>query len=106
MRIVELIVFGLATWRIASLLVNEDGPWFMFYRLRERVGIGHDAQRRILTIPDRFLAQVLSCVWCCSIWVGFGWLGFWWLFPEVVLKLATAFSFSAVAIMIEKWVRG
>jgi len=103
--VTELVIFGLATWRIASLLVQEDGPFYMFYRLREKVGIGHDENRKVFMIPDRFFAQVLSCVWCSSIWVGFGWLAFWLWTPEIALKIAAAFSFSTVAIMIDRWVK-
>ena len=70
MTLVELIVFGLATWRISSLLVDEPGPFRMFIRLRELVGITHDADDNVEMIPGGLLPGILSCVWCCSMWVG------------------------------------
>jgi len=101
---IELIVYSLATWRIASLLVNETGPGNMFLKLRERVGIRHDSSGNVAAIQDGFLAGVFSCVWCCSVWVGFGWMIAGWIYPLIALKLATAFSFSAGAIVVQRWV--
>ena len=101
---IELIVYMLATWRIASLLVNEAGPGNIFLKLRERVGIGHDSSGNVAAIPDGFFPGVLACVWCCSIWVGFGWMIFGWIYPLIALKVATAFSFSAGAIVIQRWI--
>lgn len=43
----------LATWRLTSLLVQEDGPARLFARLRAFSTFG----------------GVLECVWCCSVWV-------------------------------------
>jgi len=102
---VEFLVFGLATWRASSLLVNEDGPWKVFFRLRKLAGIQHDEDGKPLMIPDRFLAGILSCVWCCSMWTATGWLLFWMGFPDAAKTIATALAFSAVAIGMERWVR-
>lgn len=100
----NLIVYGLAVWRISSLFVNEDGPAHIFRRIRELAGITHDDQGVFVIIPETFLAGVLSCVWCCSIWVSFFMTAFWLISPEISLKLAVPFAFSGMAIVIEKWV--
>lgn len=52
---------GLGGWRLASLLVHEEGPFAVFSRLREAV----------LPEPGEeygFAAKVLDCVWCCSVY--------------------------------------
>lgn len=88
---IALLIYSLATWRIASLLVCEDGPADVFKRLRQAV------------CRNAFLSGLLSCVWCCSVWVGAGWMLADWLAPAVAFRLAVALSFSAVAIMIQRW---
>jgi hypothetical protein len=45
---------ALATWRLSSLVVYEDGPLAMFVRLRS----------------VRALDGVTSCLWCTSVWTG------------------------------------
>jgi hypothetical protein len=107
MTLVELIVFGLATWRISSLLVDEVGPFRIFIRLRELVGITHDADDNIEMIPDRFLPGILSCIYCCSIYVGTFWTIMFYVckVTEVVLLaqlIAMPFALSAIAIIVIK----
>ena len=73
----DYALFSLAAWRLASLLVAEDGPGAMFARLRKRAGISTVAVRQ----PDgslqvgktarTSLAEGLMCVWCTSIWMAF-----------------------------------
>jgi hypothetical protein len=100
MTIIEFVVLGLATWRIASLLVDEPGPFRMFIRLRELVGITHDMDDNVAVIPDGFLPEMLSCLWCSSIWVGVVCVTIYMLFPLVSFYLALPFALSALAI---KW---
>ena len=98
MTLVELIVYGLATWRIASLLVDEPGPFRIFVRLRSLVGITHDEDDNVAVIPDGFLPELLSCLWCTSLWVGFFCTIMYLLFPQVSFYLALPFALSALAI--------
>lgn len=102
MTITALIVYGLAVWRISSLFVREDGPALMFRRLREWAGITHDEQGVIFMIPDTFFAGVLSCVWCCSVWISFFLTAFWLFSPEWSLKAAVPFAMSGAAILIDR----
>jgi hypothetical protein len=46
----------LATWRLAFLLVQKDGLWCMFARMRNRLGTG-------------LLSQLLGCVKCVGMGV-------------------------------------
>jgi len=101
-----LLIFGLATWRVANMLVHERGPFQMFFRLRVRVGIGMDNDGEPVMIPDRFFAELLSCVFCSSIWIAAGWVLFWIFLPVFSLKIATVFALSALAIVINRYVKG
>jgi len=101
MTIQNLLVYVLAVWRIATLFVNEAGPYGIFMRLRGWAGIRHDDGGRAVEIPDNFSAQLFSCVWCFSIWVGFFLTIFWMISPEWSLKFSVPFALSGGAVLIE-----
>lgn len=50
-------VASLATWRVAHLVVEEDGPFDLVVRLRQRAG-------------DGALGALLDCFFCSSVWAG------------------------------------
>ncbi len=102
MRVIDFIVYGLATWRLASLLVREDGPWGIFRELRELALIQHDEDGEIFLIPHTFFGEMLSCVLCASIWVAFFWVVFWMAWPWMAIRVAIMFGFSTVAILIDQ----
>lgn len=69
-----LIELALAAWRLASLLVDEDGPLAVFSRLRYKAGVrsvvlkngqGNPEPVKVAQTP---LAEVFLCVWCMSVW--------------------------------------
>lgn len=95
------IILALATWRISSLLVNEAGLWEVFFRIRKLAGIEHDENGKVWIVPERFFAQLLSCVWCASLWVGVGWTVAWWWNPRAAELAALPFALSAGAIVVE-----
>jgi len=64
----DLILGALATFRITSLFVSEEGPFAIFERLRRWAGtyeLGPSGQ------PQRALGRFLDCFWCVSVWIGF-----------------------------------
>lgn len=97
-----LLLYGLATWRMSSLLVRERGPWDLFVRVRALAGISHTEEGKPFEIPDNVLAGILSCTWCCSVWVAIPWAiaypGTW------IEKIAAVFAISAVAIIVDRCV--
>lgn len=98
MTILDVIVIGLATWRISSLLVHERGPYNVFVHLRNAVGVEHDVD----LVPERannVVAEIFSCVWCMSIWVGLALWGVWEIEPKVVYVIAIL----AIAPIVETW---
>ena len=91
----RFLVAALATWRLSSLLVAEDGPGRVFGRLRDFVGVEDGAQ-------PGFWRDLLGCIWCVSVWVGAlcAFLAFlpgeWWYF-------LWPFALSAMAILIGRY---
>lgn len=70
----EFCLTALAAWRLAHLLVYEDGPADLFARLRYWAGVrwvavqgpdGRPGPTRVATTP---LAKGLTCLWCVSVW--------------------------------------
>jgi hypothetical protein len=83
----SFVLVAISTWRLTSLIVQEDGPYFIFLRLRMLVGIvylnGSTPMGKKETIeihrhvgnmfpakPTNELARAMSCIWCASVWVG------------------------------------
>jgi hypothetical protein len=100
---IELLV-TLAVWRLSSLLVNEAGPWSIFYRLRAAAGVKYDEYG---TRSAKGLAGILICVWCCSIWVSAiftAWL-IWSTGGSIFQGVIDWLAFSAGAVFIEERIR-
>lgn len=98
---IEILIIGMATWRLSSILVNEDGPKYWMKDFRQWAGISYDSFGRMEAVKETLLAGILSCLWCCSVWVGGGFAIAYYFSPLITLKIATALSFSTVAIVIE-----
>ena len=123
MTSIEFIVLSLATLRITWLLLYEEGPYEIFSKLRYWSGI-----RQLHEIPEEqhayyiekmnidlnnspypeilhqneLLANILSCIYCCSIWVG---LGVAILFNiEFFNLIFYGLSFSALALILRKYI--
>ena len=97
----EFIIFGLATWRISSLLVNETGPFDVFVKIREVFWIKHK-DKAPYEYPETFFAQLLSCVWCVSVWVGLFVTLAWFFVPSVAFLVCLPLSLSAIAVVVQK----
>ena len=90
----DLIVFGLATWRISTMLINEDGPFDVFFRIREWTG------------DEGFFADLFSCVWCMSVWVAIFLILSAIMNKTITLYLMLPFALSAIAVILEEKING
>jgi len=102
MTLLEFAILGLATWRISALLSKEAGPFDVFKRIRKKAGIIHDENDDVFMVPHNFFAELLSCVWCTSIWVAAFWACFFAVTPQICTIIATIFALSAVAIFVDR----
>lgn len=76
------ILIGLAGWRVAHLLVNEDGPALIFERLREWAGLKPGQ-------VSGFFPTLFTCVYCMSVWTSTFMFALWFLSPEAVMLVAS-----------------
>lgn len=88
----SLLVRGLATWRIAHMLVHEIGPFSVFTRIRRLAGIEPDAEGYPAVWRS---TNVLSCVWCTSVWIAI-------IFLCIPIRVAEFLSLSAIACIVEE----
>jgi len=61
--IAVIVLCGLASWRITSLLHTEDA----FEWLRKWIGIRNDEQGYPAVYPDTLLGAVFHCFWCLTL---------------------------------------
>jgi len=89
---------SLAAWRLASLIANEDGPWQVFKRVRQRA---EQWCQKYRFCRELGLYELFACEWCNSVWIGavltvlYLWIG------ETILYLALPLALSTVAIIIK-----
>lgn len=92
------VYLALAAWRLASLVANEDGPWQVFKRIRQRA---ETWCKKYKFCSDFGLYELFSCEWCNSVWIGAGltllylWLG------DSILYIALPLALSTVTIIIK-----
>jgi hypothetical protein len=95
----ELLIVSLAGWRIASLLVEENGPFEIFAKLRDVAGVQFDERGE--RYANNEFGKMLCCIWCTSVWTCAAMLAMITVFPQLT-PVAIALSASAVAIAVNK----
>lgn len=95
----EFIVFALATWRVTSLLVWENGPFEVFAKLRHGLGVRYDESS--VAYGTNWFAKGVVCPACASVWFGIGWAIAYVLWEPSWL-IALPFALSAGAMMFER----
>lgn len=84
--LIRVLLVGLAGWRLAYMLVVEDGPWDVFLRTRERFAVDPGE-------ITGFWGLLLACIYCTSVWTSTAmWLA-WevhWAIPALVASWAVA----------------
>jgi hypothetical protein len=100
----ELVILGLATWRISSLLVNEDGPWDLLGRLRDTLGVSYDELSR--PVGENVIARALTCVWCVSPYLALAFYLAYQLIPGPTMVLGWILAISSIAIIVEEVANG
>lgn len=89
---------GLAAWRLASLVANEDGLWMIFKRLRQRAEQWCNWYKFCRELG---LYEMITCEWCNSIWIGVGLTALYLWIGETILYIALPLALSTVAIIIK-----
>lgn len=73
------------------MLTQEAGPFDIFIRLREHLGISHDEFGKPIAWPD---GSVLACLYCTSVWIALLML----VIPKWAVRIL---AYSGAAIMVE-----
>ena len=93
---------SLATWRVASLLADEGGPFDVLEKLRTRLGVRYvdDTSERQGTGE---LSRNLLCTWCSTLYfVAPFWTVFYALSRKWAIWIALPFALSALAVYVER----
>ena len=101
-ELVNIVLMGLATWRLTSLLGEEAGPFKLFTRLREVLGIEHYCDGLPMQYPNTFFGKLWSCVYCLSVWVAGFMVAFYVFLPDPAIIFALWLSLSTITILIEE----
>ena len=103
MTFLDFTILALAVWRLSSLLVDENGPGGIFERFRHDVGVRQDELTGIW-YGENHIAELLTCVWCTSIWISLIAAALYGIWHLTVVVLCTPFALSAAACIISDWV--
>ena len=98
MSLTIFFYLGLAAWRLASLIANEDGPWMIFKRLRQRA---EQWCNRYKFCRELGLYELVTCEWCNSIWIGVGLTLLYLWIGETIFYLSLPLALSTVVIVIK-----
>lgn len=91
----EIIIAILAAWRITSVINREK----IGEVIRKRVGEKADPYvPNAYTFPDTFMAKLVSCFWCLSVWVSLFCFMAMLIYPYFLYP----FAISAVVIFLDE----
>ena len=68
MTYLDILVGGVATWRLTRMFLTENGPYRVFRRIRERFGVVYVDDESLEV--SSFKYEITMCMWCMSVWVG------------------------------------
>lgn len=96
----DFLILTLITWRIGSLLTNDDehGPYDTLDRIRHFAGVRYDEKSEAYAIRE--IAKPFLCLWCMSVWVG---AILTLLYRPKKFRLLYPFALSAGAILVNEW---
>lgn len=93
-----LVINGLMTWRLCSLMLYEDGPFSVFRRFRHLVRADRPGELK-------FVAALFNCIWCLSLWVGATSATMTALYFNEWYFVLMMFSSSAIAVWLDSRIR-
>ena len=99
--IISLLVLALATWRVSSLVSTERGPYAMFEKYRQWMGIYYTPDGTLIE-PRTESGRLLACPWCNSVWFGTLASILYYTFGEPIVWIAMPLALSAAAIIVGK----
>lgn len=94
--LLRFMVMVMAVARVTRILVDET----IAEPIRKAVGIYHNDAGKKITHDDTFLAQLLWCFWCTSVWISAAFVLVYALSPFLfdILSIPFAVSWAAIAL--------
>lgn len=90
----QTVLIGLGAWRLASLMLNEDGPFDIFIRLRKFI----EPPPGELTSIQVQILKIFNCIWCATVWTALLLFLVWLITPWPVVILAG----MTIAVLVEE----
>lgn len=84
------------------MISYERGPLRIFVMFRDLLGFEHDSGGRPTSWPTSELAELVSCVWCLSVWTILTMWLLWQVSPEAVMVIAA----MSLVVMVERFNHG
>ena len=100
MNILILLIFGLATFRIANLIAYEIGLFNIFEKLRRSVGVRYNEHG--VEYGTNELSKAILCLWCNSTIIGLLITLLYLAFKDIVVYVCLPFALSAIAVIIKE----
>jgi hypothetical protein len=104
-----ILVLGLATWRVSTIIAYEDDPFGILTKIREATNLEwFDEHDRFLSVRTgdsiwrERIGDLVSCLHCISVWIGIAYTVIAFLSAEVALAFSLPFALSAVAVIIKE----
>jgi hypothetical protein len=103
----ELMVFGLASFRLTRLLVYDKITAFLRdLFIKEIEEIDENGEKSIYLVPKdgwfrEFFGELLSCYWCTGIWSSIALYTLYCLLPSIAVPLLFVLAISGIAAIIE-----
>lgn len=79
------------------MLLYENGPWHVFRRLRQKLGVLYYGDSREIA-SSRY--EITTCLWCLSVWVGAVVVLYFYLGGTSYLLMP--FVLSALAVLVHR----
>ena len=105
----RLVLMALAVFRLTHLVWWEFGPWDIFWRLREWVGVLaiNEADDDVVLYGHTFLGKLFSCPLCLSMWIAGGLMALYLMTGPTVTVALDVFcvwlGISAVSLLLFGW---
>ena len=108
MSLLGFCIICLAAWNISSLLVQEEGPFNIFARIRYWMGVdvGPDMglyKRYGIGVIRENTSGLFMCVWCMSRWVAAILIVSYMVFPSPTMILCSILAVSTAVIAVDNW---
>jgi hypothetical protein len=100
----DFLILALATFRMSSLIADEDGPLGLFEWVRGKMGVQRDERGE--NYGTNNFAVGLVCQWCNSVWIGVILAILYMWLKEMVVLICLPLALSTVTMILARYIDG